>query len=343
MDDVIAFDRSLFKRNAKVNLKGKYGSAVLIVFLAQIFSQFLVRMTTYISGFFTTINTLNVGLLFDVSDVNLSDILYDVFRELYELFYANRLLFIILILVNAVVTVCSALLIGNLIRIGMKRWFLRTSNPHQNATTIMAPLFSSYRYGRFLSTFRGTAWKSLWLIVWSLPVIVLNILFIVPALQLIDTLVRIGSDLSTFDLLERTQLTYGLPSFFYSPAFFIVVGIVIFVLSIVLLFKSYQYKMTDYILADNPFIGARRALTISKQMSKGSLWRFFVIDLSFAGWFLLAVMCICLAGIGVLFLLPYHEATWVEVYKNRRDNMVARRELSMEELGYVRQLTGDNG
>ncbi len=71
-------------------------------------------------------------------------------------------------------------------------------------------------------------------------------------------------------------------------------------------------------------------------MTKGRLLELFVLDLSFIGWFLLAAMCIVFPGIGVFLLLPYYESTWAETYKLLRDQVVARGELTMEELGYIR-------
>jgi hypothetical protein len=75
--------------------------------------------------------------------------------------------------------------------------------------------------------------------------------------------------------------------------------------------KSYAYQMVPFILADNPNIGHKRALELSKQMTDGQKWRMFVLDLSFIGWYLLGFL---LLFVGILFVLPYDNATRSELY-----------------------------
>lgn len=75
--------------------------------------------------------------------------------------------------------------------------------------------------------------------------------------------------------------------------------------------KSYQYKMVPYILANNCNIDGKRARELSTSMTDNNKWNLFVLDLSFIGWILLG----CLAcGIGVLFVIPYINATFAEAY-----------------------------
>lgn len=56
--------------------------------------------------------------------------------------------------------------------------------------------------------------------------------------------------------------------------------------------KSYSYRMVPYILADNPDIGAGRAVELSNQMTEGEKWNMFVLDLSFIGWYLFSLILI---------------------------------------------------
>ncbi len=75
--------------------------------------------------------------------------------------------------------------------------------------------------------------------------------------------------------------------------------------------KEYQYKMVPFILANNSGITGKRARELSTSMTNGNKWNLFVLDLSFIGWILLG----CLAcGIGVLFVLPYINASYAEAY-----------------------------
>lgn len=75
--------------------------------------------------------------------------------------------------------------------------------------------------------------------------------------------------------------------------------------------KSYQYAMVEYILADDPDISSHDALIQSREMMNGNKWRYFVLELSFIGWFLLgSIAC----GIGTLFVMPYYHATMTQFY-----------------------------
>lgn len=75
--------------------------------------------------------------------------------------------------------------------------------------------------------------------------------------------------------------------------------------------KSYQYRMVPYIISDDPSLTPSQAMDLSRRMTDGEKGSMFVLDLSFIGWYLLG--CIAL-GIGVLFVNPYAEATWAQLY-----------------------------
>ncbi len=93
--------------------------------------------------------------------------------------------------------------------------------------------------------------------------------------------------------------------------------------------KSYQYRMVPYILAENPDMDWRRALNISRAMTQGHKWDLFILDLSFYGWlFLGALLC----GVGILFVLPYIQATNAEVYEFMRQKAFATGICSYREL-----------
>ena len=80
--------------------------------------------------------------------------------------------------------------------------------------------------------------------------------------------------------------------------------------------KSYQYFMVPYILAENPNIETKRALELSKEMTKDEKFNIFLLQLSFIGWMLL---CAFTCGIGYIFLSPYMEATFAELYQVMRE------------------------
>lgn len=93
--------------------------------------------------------------------------------------------------------------------------------------------------------------------------------------------------------------------------------------------KAYAYRMVPYILADNPNIGYKRALELSNNMTRGQKFKMFVLDLSFIGWFILGMLALL---IGVLFVIPYVNATYAELYVVLRQNAIESGLCTDEEL-----------
>jgi len=91
----------------------------------------------------------------------------------------------------------------------------------------------------------------------------------------------------------------------------------------------YAYRMVPYILADNPNIGYKRAVKLSVQMTRGHKFHIFGMDLSFLGWLLLGLIAL---GVGVLFVLPYINATNAELYAVLKQNAINSGMVSGDEL-----------
>jgi len=94
--------------------------------------------------------------------------------------------------------------------------------------------------------------------------------------------------------------------------------------------KSYAYCMVPYILAENPNIGVNRAIQLSEAMTRGEKWNIFVLDLSFFGWYFLGALA---CGIGTLFVNPYVEATYTELYGVLRYRAISEGLCHPSELG----------
>ena len=76
--------------------------------------------------------------------------------------------------------------------------------------------------------------------------------------------------------------------------------------------KAYSYRMVPYILAEEPELSGKEAITRSREMMNGHKWRTFVLDLS---WFLWIFFGVLTLGIGLIFYVnPYMEATNAELY-----------------------------
>ncbi len=66
--------------------------------------------------------------------------------------------------------------------------------------------------------------------------------------------------------------------------------------------KACSYAMTPFILRDDPGLSYNAAIEKSMAMMEGHKMKYFLLCLSFIGWFLL---CLLSLGIGFLFLIPY--------------------------------------
>ena len=80
---------------------------------------------------------------------------------------------------------------------------------------------------------------------------------------------------------------------------------------------AYSYAMVDYVLADNPDMGAREALSESRRIMRGNRFKLFCLGLSFIGPMLL---CILTLGIGFIWLNPYQNAAIAAFYREAKKN-----------------------
>lgn len=122
----------------------------------------------------------------------------------------------------------------------------------------------------------------------------------------------------------KTQLLTNLSVFLWS-LLFVVPGII----------KSYQYCMVPYLLSENPHMDAARAKELSRWMTDGEKMDIFVLELSFIGW---SLLCALTCGLGYLFLAPYIQATFAELYEALREKALAYGTASPQELpgfGYM--------
>lgn len=70
--------------------------------------------------------------------------------------------------------------------------------------------------------------------------------------------------------------------------------------------------MTYYIALDNPELGANECIERSMKMMKGHKGKLFLLDLSFIGWILLALLTL---GIGLLWVNPYMKTARSHFYE----------------------------
>lgn len=96
--------------------------------------------------------------------------------------------------------------------------------------------------------------------------------------------------------------------------------------------KALSYSMSFYITADNPAIGIRNALNISKKMMHGYKGKLFMLYLSFIGW---GILCTLSLGIGFLWLTPYIQASVANFYSEVRQASIENNVCTEEELAQI--------
>ncbi len=138
----------------------------------------------------------------------------------------------------------------------------------------------------------GMLWQSLWIYLWSLLIVLVTVVVIV-----LPVVIFAVAGVMQEDSLQVFGFAFG---------------VVLFVVAYVLLLsKYYSYSMQPYAISDVPTMGVRKALTLSKKITKGYKVKLFVLDLSFIGWYLL---CMLSLGIGFLWLAPYYGMTKINAY-----------------------------
>ncbi len=80
--------------------------------------------------------------------------------------------------------------------------------------------------------------------------------------------------------------------------------------------KHYSYLLVPYIVAENPDIRPREAVSLSRRMMNGHKWECFKLEFSFIGWYLLGFVTFGL--VDALWVVPYETATVTEFYAARR-------------------------
>ena len=80
--------------------------------------------------------------------------------------------------------------------------------------------------------------------------------------------------------------------------------------------KRYSYFLVPYIVAENPDMTARQAITLSRRMMKGHKWECFVFELSFIGWKILGILT--MGVFDLLYTNPYKTAAFTQYYAQLR-------------------------
>ena len=86
--------------------------------------------------------------------------------------------------------------------------------------------------------------------------------------------------------------------------------------------KHYSYYLVSYIVAENPDMTARQAITLSRRMMKGHKWECFVFEVTFIGWEILGILTMGIFN--VFFTNPYKTAAFTQYYAALRAEAKAK-------------------
>lgn len=213
----------------------------------------------------------------------------------------------------------AAMLLVNPLYVGYARWFL--ANRDEDYKAGIDQIFFPFHQGTYGGILSGTAWKYLWTYIWSM----------------VAGLCLIPAFIAFFAVIIMAVFSYGNYSAYsvsINPSalwdsirnirmeFWFIIGI-LFLLGIlgsvvIMMNRRYAYLFMSFILAEDPCIGARKALDRSKSMAYGLKRRLFVLDLSFIGWWMLSAMTCGILSLGVM---PYLHAAYAEIYLRRKEEL----------------------
>lgn len=114
---------------------------------------------------------------------------------------------------------------------------------------------------------------------------------------------------SNFDIYLKTLGLYILLGICISLAtiFFIIPGVIV----------AIMFSQAYYILSDDKEKSIIQCLSESRELMKGYKWDYFMLQLSFIGWWILSILTL---GIGALWVVPYQEITETNFYLELKEN-----------------------
>ncbi len=146
--------------------------------------------------------------------------------------------------------------------------------------------------------------------------LVLFILSLIVMCPLKISQARIYLGVSSEEKPKFSMLAYGFKNCWEQSALLgLLSAVFIFLWSLLLVIpgivKYYAYRMSDYIMAENPDINALDAIKKSEEMMKGHKLELFILDLSFIWWYLLVGITF---GIALVYVMPYVMASRTNFY-----------------------------
>lgn len=238
------------KRTAKEKLKGNWGIAILLTFLAAL----ITNAFSFSGEISNLINTLSKGL----GSLNTG----------IEQISEGTLAVTIMVRVGMIIN----LLIGGSISYGISKFFI---NLVRREKLKVETLFSGFKhFGKnFLIQLIVGIFSFLWgLVIW-IPAVILIIIIIISQASTIDIFYNPNT--------MSTGLIAGL---------IVIIIITAIICSIITYLLIARYAMTYYIFVDNPDFAVMECISASKEMMEGNKVKLLLLQFSFIGWHILSIL-----------------------------------------------------
>ena len=92
--------------------------------------------------------------------------------------------------------------------------------------------------------------------------------------------------------------------------------------------KACSYSMTYYIKLEHPEYTANQAITESRNMMRGYKMQYFLLKLSFIGWYILGALCL---GVGVFWVDAYAQTSTAIFYEELKAKNAPKEAAEAEE------------
>ena len=179
-------------------------------------------------------------------------------------------------------------------------------------------------------------------IIWTVVLLIMPVLYIgavIVALALqfgfIDSCIKLrsGEDTSVgaifgkFRMLPKILLHLLITASLTSLPYMIVINlgftftdtiaiVLVFVSTLLFIYATLRMSMSIYIILENPYTSVWTAIKQSWNMMHGHCLRYFILALSFLGWWLIVILSF---GIGIFWIVPYIQMTIVNFYYNVKE------------------------
>ena len=259
-----------FRADARTALKGHWGIAVLVSFLASI----LGATSGNAGAVFADINRHSLAEIYATLTQHRGDFAAaDILSLLQQLMHL-----LVPMLAEAFAMGLALYLIGGCIKLGLCRFRLALLDGEKTSVGILFSGFNNMFFKALGLRFLCDLFIFLWTLLLTIP---------------------LTGILSVFLLSAGNELPEGpIATLIALPCFLVLV----FLVAGIILAISLRYSMAYYALAENPNMTAMDAIRESCRMMKGNKWRLFCLQISFLGW---AMLCALSAGIGCLWYIPY--------------------------------------